>query len=82
MRRFGQRLAAAITGITVLGVVISTTPANAAGPPRLPIPPSTRACPTSVGDSLLRAAAGATDSAGDTATQTIPEASQRAEVNR
>lgn len=59
MRRFGQRLAVAITGITVLGMAIPTS-ANAADPTPAPSAPTTlkQILPTSVADSLLRTAAG------------------------
>lgn len=39
MRRFGRRLVAAVAGITVLGVVLSTTSANAASPAPRPVCP-------------------------------------------
>lgn len=40
MRRFGRRLAAAVTVITDLGVVLSTTSANAASPAPAPSAPT------------------------------------------
>ncbi|SCF28533.1 PA domain-containing protein [Micromonospora purpureochromogenes] len=60
MRRFGRRLAAAVAGVTVLGMVMSTTSASAASPPPAPAAPSVLdlSLPASVRDNLLRAAAG------------------------
>ncbi|WOX21416.1 S8 family peptidase [Streptomyces solicathayae] len=58
MRRFGRRLAAAAAGITVLGTVMSSTAASASDPNRAPSSPTSLNLPASVGDSLLKAAAG------------------------
>ncbi|MCX4793157.1 MULTISPECIES: S8 family peptidase [unclassified Streptomyces] len=60
MRRFGRRLATAVTGITVLGMVMSTASANAADPTPAPSSPAAlnQIQPTSVDGNLLRAAAG------------------------
>ncbi|MGW3661385.1 hypothetical protein ACWD6R_39775 [Streptomyces sp. NPDC005151] len=60
MRRFGRRLATAVTGITVLGMAMSTASANAAGPTPAPSSPTALNLnlPVPVRDNLLRAAAG------------------------
>ncbi|MEV0806275.1 S8 family serine peptidase [Micromonospora sp. NPDC050200] len=60
MRRFGRRWATAVAGITVLGMVMSTTSANAASPPPAPSAPTALNLnlPASVRDNVLRAAAG------------------------
>ncbi|MFD4944943.1 S8 family serine peptidase [Streptomyces sp. NPDC058409] len=60
MRRLGQRLATAVAGITILGVVMSTTPASATAPTPAPSAPAAlnQIRAASVGDNLLRAVAG------------------------
>lgn len=60
MRRFGQRLATVVAGMTVLGTVMSTTAANATAPTPTPAVPTALHLnlPGSVRDDLLRAAAG------------------------
>ncbi|WP_405682019.1 S8 family peptidase [Streptomyces sp. NBC_00057] len=60
MRRLGQRLATAVAGVTVLGVVMSAIPASATGPTPTPSNPTALkgAESATVDTNILRAAAG------------------------
>ncbi|MER6106003.1 S8 family serine peptidase [Streptomyces sp. NPDC001832] len=58
MRRLRRRLVTAAVGMTVLGTVMSSTAANASNPTPAPSSLTSLDLPASVGDSLLKAAAG------------------------
>ncbi|MER5500262.1 MULTISPECIES: S8 family serine peptidase [unclassified Streptomyces] len=58
MRRLGRRLATAVAGVTILGTVMASTAANASDPTSAPSATTSPDLPASVGDSLLKAAAG------------------------
>ncbi|WP_024758928.1 S8 family serine peptidase [Streptomyces exfoliatus] len=58
MRRFGRRLAVAAAGLTVLGTAMSSTAVGVSDPTPVPASLASLNVPDSVGDSLLKAAAG------------------------
>ncbi|MFD8973888.1 S8 family serine peptidase [Streptomyces sp. NPDC059593] len=58
MRRLGRRLAVAAAGLTVLGTAMSSTAVGVSDPTPVPASLASLNVPESVGDSLLKAAAG------------------------